>query len=349
MKKIFVNGYGSIGKRITKFILDDPEIRLLGIGKHTPDDTIKDILSQGLNVYVLQKNLHIFDKYNINGTIEDILTECDLVIDASPSGYGFYNKQKIYNKHNVMVIYQGGETIFGDSAVSDLIFNSTVNYEKAFNKQHVIQGSCNVTGMGRILNPLQIKYHDNIIRFDLTLIRRWADLEDIKTIVDDSIELVKNSHHANDVGSYLGSKIPVFVRAIKVPTRQMHLHLLDVRFNKNVPSESEIIKLFKDEYGIAILNKANSTKEVRDFAESTKFNFKDTNMIHIYSDFVEKTGDTIKICYSDDQTGIVIPENHLLLQAMLFKRNYKDAVRHTENIFNMSQKKKLLETHFATK
>ena len=99
MKKIFVNGYGTIGKRITKFILDDPEIRLLGIGKHTPDDTIKDILSQGLNVYVLQKNLHIFDKYNINGTIEDILTECDLVIDASPSGYGFYNKQKIYNKY----------------------------------------------------------------------------------------------------------------------------------------------------------------------------------------------------------------------------------------------------------
>ena len=141
----------------------------------------------------------------------------------------------------------------------------------------------------------------------------------------------------------------MFVRAIKVPTRQMHLHFLDVRFSKNVPSESEIIKLFKDEYGIAILNKAKSTKEVRDFAESTKFNFKDTNMIHIYSDFVEKTGDTIKICYSDDQTGIVIPENHLLLQAMLFKRNYKDAVRHTENIFNMSQKKKLLETYFATK
>jgi len=349
MKKVFVNGYGSIGKRITKFILDDPEIKLIGIGKYTPDSITKDILSKGLNVYVLQENLHIFDNYDIDGTIENALNECDLVIDASPSGYGFYNKKKIYDKKNIMVIYQGGETIFGDNAVSDLIFNSTVNYDNALNKQHVIQGSCNVTGMGRILNPLQIKYSENILRFDLTLIRRWADLEDTKTIMSDSIELTHSPHHTNDVNSYMGNKIPVFVRAIKVPTRQMHLHFLDARFSKNVPSKSEIINLFKDEYGIAILEKANNTKEIRDFAESTNFNFKDTNMIHIYSDFIEQSGDTIKICYSDDQTGIVIPENHLLLQAMLFKRNYIDAMKHTEKIFNMTTKKKLLENHFANK
>lgn len=347
MKKVFINGYGSIGKRIAKFILDDPELQLIGIGKHTPDNTINKILSKGLKIYVLQKKLDKFKDYKISGSIENAIEECDLVIDASPSGCGFYNKKSIYDKKNVMVIYQGGETIFGNNAISDLIFNSTVNYDQVKDKKHVIQGSCNVTGMGRILNPLVTKYGKDLLRFDLTLIRRWADLEDDKTIVKDSVELVNNPHHANDVTSYLGKKIPIFVRAIKVPTRQMHVHFLDVRFHHKVPDISEILSLFKNKYGIAILETAKNTKEIRDFAQSTKFNFKDTNMIHIYSMFVEKTGDTIKICYSDDQTGIVIPENHLLLQAMLFKRNYDDAIQHTEKIFHMEQKKKLLEMHFA--
>ena len=53
--------------------------------------------------------------------------------------------------------------------------------------------------------------------------------------------------------------------------------------------------------------------------------------------------------YSDDQTGIVIPENHMLMQAMLFERSYQDAFAHTESIFNMNEKKQKLEEHFAKK
>jgi len=51
--------------------------------------------------------------------------------------------------------------------------------------------------------------------------------------------------------------------------------------------------------------------------------------------------------YSDDQTGIVIPENHMLLQAMLFDRTYDEAFAHTESIFNMKEKKEKLQTNFA--
>jgi len=53
--------------------------------------------------------------------------------------------------------------------------------------------------------------------------------------------------------------------------------------------------------------------------------------------------------YSDDQTGIVIPENHMLMQAMLFQRSYEDAFNHTEKLFHMAEKKKTLEEHFAKK
>ena len=49
MKKVFVNGYGSIGSRITSFLKDDPEISVFGIGKYSPDEKVTDAISRGLN------------------------------------------------------------------------------------------------------------------------------------------------------------------------------------------------------------------------------------------------------------------------------------------------------------
>jgi len=36
MRKVFVNGYGSIGSRIASFLKDDPEIIVQGVGKYSP-------------------------------------------------------------------------------------------------------------------------------------------------------------------------------------------------------------------------------------------------------------------------------------------------------------------------
>jgi len=91
------------------------------------------------------------------------------------------------------------------------------------------------------------------------------------------------------------------------------------------------------------------TKDVRDFADIMGFNFTDTNMIHIHANMTVSIGDTVQMMYSDDQTGIVIPENHLLMQSMLFGKSYKEAFSHTESIFHMAEKKQKLEEHFAKK
>ena len=349
MKRVFVNGYGSIGSRITQFINDDSEIQVIGVGKYSPDDKVNIAISKGLSVYVPEKKLNLFKNFKISGTIEEALDNCDLVIDAAPSGQGYINKKNLYEPKNIMAIYQGGETVYGDKAVSDLLFNSRVNYNQAFGKKHVMQGSCNVTGMGRILEPLREKYGNRLFRFDVTLIRRWADLEQTDKEVKDTIEWSENPHHGDDVKSYMGKDTPLFLRAIKVPTRQMHLHIMDIRFKDTAPKPSEFLELFKNEYGVATLYTAKGTKEVRDYADTMKFSFKDTNMIHIHANMVESIGDTIKMMYSDDQTGIVIPENHLLMQAMLFHKEYDDAFKHTEGLFHMDEKKKILEDHFSLK
>lgn len=347
MKKIFVNGFGSIGSRITSFIKDDSEISIIGVGKYSPDEKVNVAISKGLDVYVPERKLDDFKDFNIKGTIESALDDCDLVVDAAPGGHGYKNKKSLYEPKNVKAIYQGGESVVGESAVSDLLFNSRANYEQAFGKQHVMQGSCNVTGMGRILEPLRENYGDRLTRFDVTLVRRWADIEQTEKQLKDTIEMTEKPHHGEDVKEYFGKDAPLYVRAVKVPTRQMHLHIMDIRFKDTAPKPEEIHGIFQNEYGVATLWTAKGTKDVRDYADTMEFSFTDTNMIHIHANMTTSIGDTVQMMYSDDQTGIVIPENHMLMQAMLFEKSYEDAFKHTESLFNMTDKKTKLEQHFA--
>ena len=135
MKKVFINGYGSIGSRISQFIKDDPEIEVLGVGKYSPDEKVDSAISNGFSVYVPETTKNSFKNYKISGTIEKALDDCDLVIDASPSGHGFLNKKNLYESKNIKVIYQGGETVYGEKAVSDLLFNSRVNYNQTIGKK----------------------------------------------------------------------------------------------------------------------------------------------------------------------------------------------------------------------
>ena len=349
MKKVFVNGYGSIGSRITSFLKDDSEISVIGVGKYSPDEKVDVAISRGLNVYVPENKLDAFSNFKITGTIESALDDCDLVIDASPGGHGYKNKKNLYEPKNIPVIYQGGESISGSESVSDLLFNSRVNYDLVADKQHVMQGSCNVTGMGKILEPLRNNFGERIVRFDVTLIRRWADIEQIDKKLSDTIEMTEKPHHGDDVKQYFGKDAPLYVRAIKVPTRQMHLHIMDIRFKDVAPKPSEIHELFTNEFGVATLWSVKGTKDIRDYAQNMGFNFTDTNMIHIHANMTTSIGDTVQMMYSDDQTGIVIPENHILLQAMLFKKSYEEAFTHTESIFHMNEKKQKLEDHFSKK
>ena len=119
----------------------------------------------------------------------------------------------------------------GIDSVANIIHNSRVNYNETFEKDYVIQGSCNVTGMGRIIQPLLENYGESIKRYDVNLVRRLADLEDAREIKD-SIEWDKQPHHQDDVKDFIPS-INLYVDSLKVPSRMMHLHQMTIRFKND--------------------------------------------------------------------------------------------------------------------
>ncbi len=343
---MFINGYGSIGRRLASAISHDNEIRVVGVAKYTADEKVFEAIRNHFEVYVPKVKVRDFTErhYPFNGTIEDAVENSDIVLDAAKEGGGFLNKKKLYEPLNKPAIFQGGEDRHGKYSVADMIHNSRVNYDNACGRTYVIQGSCNVSGMGRIIQPLIEKFDDDIIRYDVTLIRRGADLEDSKQ-VKDSIEWDINPHHRDDVKDFL-PYANLYVDAYKVPSRMMHLHQMSVRFKKTAPRKDTILESFRKEFGIAILTSATGTAQVRKKAMEAGFSHGDTNMVHIHQEVVRVEDDTVKIPYSDDQTGMVIPENYLLLQSMVCKRGRGDALSRADTLFNMRHKKMVLEEEF---
>ncbi len=346
MVKVFINGYGNIGRRIASAFSQDKEIQFIGVGKYSVDDRVKDAVDRNFPLYVPANMVSKFKEkgFPVSGNISNAIMESDIVIDAAKDGYGYDNKVNLYEPLNKAAIFQGGEDSTGVKKVADVIHNSRVNYKDMFKKKYVIQGSCNVSGMGRILQPMIEKYGSEIERYDVTLIRRSADLEDLKE-VKDSIEWDKNPHHQDDVKSFL-PMVNLYVEAYKVPSRMMHLHQMTVRFKSAAPDMESFLDIYKKEFGVAILSNARGTGDIRKKAIDLGFEHGDTNMVHIHSDTIRKQDDTLKLLYSDDQTGMVIPENYLLFQSMLYGRSARDAYSRTDAIFHIEKKRKTLEEEF---
>ena len=126
----------------------------------------------------------------------------------------------------------------------------------------------------------------------------------------------------------------------------LHLHQMTIRFEGRPPSKDNILDNFKNEFGVAILKNAKGTGDIRKKAAELKFDHGDTSMVHIHSELLKIQEDTLKISYSDDQTGMVIPENYMLLQSMLLKQPRTEAIKQTDKVFSMKKKKKLLESEF---
>lgn len=347
MVRVFINGYGNIGRRVASAFSHDKDIQFVGIGKYSIDEKLDEAIAKKFPVYVPEEKMPEFRQkgYDISGTISDAIKRSDLVIDAAKEGFGFSNKVNLYVPLNKPAIFQGGEDRTGEKKVADIIHNSRINYDKVINQKYVIQGSCNVSGMGRIMQPMIEKFADKIHRYDVTLIRRWADLEDTKE-VKDSIEWDKNPHHQDDVKSFLPS-VKLYVEAYKVPSRMMHLHQMTIRFKDKVPYFDSISDIYHDEFGVAVLSKARGTADIRLKAREFGFEHDDTNMVHIHEETMRKSDDTLKILYSDDQTGIVIPENHLLFQSMMFGRPKNEAYERTDSLFQISKKRDMLEKQFG--
>ncbi|MEM5815621.1 MAG: type II glyceraldehyde-3-phosphate dehydrogenase [Candidatus Aenigmatarchaeota archaeon] len=321
MINVAVNGIGTIGKRVAHAIKLQKDMKLKAIIGHQPNPILKTVLEPNGFLYgtdlwaVNEESLKKFKEAGmiVNGTLEELLKkgEIDVIVDCTPEGVGKENKEKIYSKYNVKVIFQGGE----EADVAEITFNALVNYEEALGKRFVRVPSCNTTGLIRTLHAIDSKI--GIEKASVFIARRAADPWEYKKGPIDAIEFEEvPSHHAEDVKTVL-KNLNIFSMAIKVPTTLAHTHMVEVVLKRSAKKE-EIIEAFEKQTRVVLLDRKEypSTSMIREKFRDYIRPRGDMYEIVVLRDTIHIENNICRWIHVVHQEADVVPENIDAIRAM---------------------------------
>ena len=95
--RVAVNGYGVIGKRVADAIRLQPDMELIGVADVVSDYRVKTAVVLGLPVFAsLPEKVDEMKAAGIPvaGTLDDLLAQADVVVDATPKGIGARNLER---------------------------------------------------------------------------------------------------------------------------------------------------------------------------------------------------------------------------------------------------------------
>ena len=84
MINVSVNGYGTIGKRVADAIVQQPDMKLIGVSKTKPNHEAKTAVDKKYPLYVVKGAEESFSGvgFEVEGTIEEMIENSDIVVDA---------------------------------------------------------------------------------------------------------------------------------------------------------------------------------------------------------------------------------------------------------------------------
>ncbi len=328
MIRVGINGYGTIGKRVADAISLQDDMKVTGVTKTRPDFEAKMALKKGYKLFsAIPGNEEKFrDRgIEIEGNIENLIDDVDIIIDCSPGGYGAENR-KIYEKHGVKAIFQGGEK----ANIAEASFISMCNYEEAVGKDYVRVVSCNTTGMGRIASIIDSEW--GIEKMRVVVIRRAVDPKDdkkgpINAIAPNPVKLP--SHHGEDLKTVM-PHLNVVTSAVKVPTTLMHVHMINAEL-KNVLGRSELIDIMKKEPRIELFNSSEGFKSTATIIEYAREVRQRNDLWEncVWEDSVAVEDGEIYLFQAIHQEAIVVPENVDAVRAMMGFEDREESVTKT--------------------
>lgn len=239
--RVAVNGFGVIGKRIADAVAVQNDMEVIGVADVVGDWRIKIAVERGYPVYA--STIQAAERMRaagipINGILEDLLAQVDIVTDATPKKVAATNFEK-YKKAGVKSIFQGGEKhdLTGHSFVAQ------ANYETAIGRDATRVVSCNTTSIVRTLGAL--KNAGLLKRARGVLIRRATDPWEsdhggiMNTVVP---EMTIPSHQGPDAQTVIPD-LDVLTTAVVAAHTTSHLHAWCVELTRPATKE-EIVAAF---------------------------------------------------------------------------------------------------------
>ncbi len=338
--KIGINGYGTIGKRVAEIVAKHRKLELVGVSKYTPDNDAKLANILGMDLFVPKESVNNFkaNGMDIAGTVDEMIEQSDVIIDASSDKKGVLNKNSAYVPRNKNAIFQGGE----EAGIADVSFNARSNFDSANGKKYVRVVSCNTTAYCRIIKPLVENFEiESISAF---LIRRGSDPNDAKGSALNSVEWKAMSHHADDVRTVID--IPITSVAFKVPHTLAHINSMNIRF-RDAPGKEQFYEALRNESRLALLKKAATSSQIVESARDLGLKRYDTFMPAVLMNTFQSSGNDVFIAFAVPQESIVVPENIDAIMAQSGLMNRKESMNYTDELMGINEIKKNLEKLFS--
>ncbi|ADN51349.1 type II glyceraldehyde-3-phosphate dehydrogenase [Vulcanisaeta distributa] len=335
--RVGIMGYGTIGKRIADAIMKMDDMELIGVIKQTPDYESEVAISKGIRLYTYEDRINKFEKAGIRvaGTVNDLIKNIDVIIDATPDGVGAENRVKIYEPVGLRAIFQGGE----EADVAEVSFNALANYDMAIGKRFIRVVSCNTTALSRLISAFLVHGY-KIRRVRAYLVRRGADPREFKKgPINDVVfnPATVPSHHGPDVQTVLPT-IDIVTMAVAVPTTMMHLHMVNIEFDGQV-SKGEVAKVLEETPRILLFNsssrKFESLAQIIEWARDMGRLRGDVMENAIIEDSITVFQNELFLMQGVHQESIVVPENIDAVRAMFKLASKWDSIRKTDLGLNL--------------
>ena len=314
--RVAVNGYGVIGKRVAAAVASQPDLTLQGVSDVVTDWRAHMVLRNGFRLFgatAEQADSMRGAKLDVTGTLEDLLSDTDVVVDCTPKRIAAKNVDT-YRRRGIKFILQGGEK----HAVTGHSFVAECNYASALGAQATRVVSCNTTSVVRTLTAL--KRAGLLHRARGTLLRRatdpWESHESgiMNTLVP---EPEIPSHQGPDAQT-VDPELDVVTMAVKVPQTLAHLHYWSVQMTRSA-SKEEVLDAFKTSSRIALIRideglvALNSVKELMADRGRPHDNLYE---VALWADMLRVQGDELFYAYMVDNQAIVIPETIDAIRAL---------------------------------
>jgi glyceraldehyde-3-phosphate dehydrogenase (NAD(P)) len=250
MLQVGINGYGTIGKRVADAVREQPDMAVRGVAKTRPNYEAEVAVENGYPLYgAVEERIDRFEEAGIpvEGPVEELVADSDVVVDATPSGIGAENKP-LYEAHDTPALFQGGE----DADLVDASFNARSNYADAVGADYVRVVSCNTTGLSRVIAPLEEAYGVEKVR--ATLVRRGGDpAQSGRGPINDTLPdpVTVPSHHGPDVNTIFPD-LAIDTLGLKVPATLTHTHSLNVTLDAD-PTADAVRDLLADESRVFVI------------------------------------------------------------------------------------------------
>jgi glyceraldehyde-3-phosphate dehydrogenase (NAD(P)) len=331
MIRVSVNGYGTIGRRVADAVSAQPDMTLVGVAKMKPDYRARLAIEKGYKLYAGdEKSQSLFRDSGLvcSGTARDLVSDSDIVVDATPEDVGAQNK-KMYEELGKSAIFQGGE----EDETAGMSFVAQCNYEKAKGRRFVRVVSCNSTALCRVLNA--VDQECGISKARVVIARRAADPDEvgkgpIDAVVLDPITLP--SHHGPDVNTVL-TGFPVISMALKIPTTHMHLHSLLISLKDGGVSKEKISEKFAKTPRLMLVEGKKegfkSTANIIDLAREMGRSRNDVYESVVWKDSIAVLDGELYFFMAVHQEAIVVPENIDAIRAMFGETSREESMATT--------------------